>query len=443
MVENIKVRPDIEVLALEHENELKKPVESRKVTRLQKFVLALKGIQSLSPSNHNSFYWLASYHGASSPEIYAEQRRLVGSQAPRGFFCAHGIQEFPAWHRVYLFLYEKALQQIDPDVMLPYWNQFSQSSKEKGLSRIFTRRKIDLVDGSSISNPLRRYTLQDKVDTYPAGTTTSREDDQLSTYLSSEHPTYVKRALENKDYDSFSNHSSSNWSLESAHDNVHVYIGGFMGDPTTAAFDPIFWLHHCYIDYLFWVWQVENGQTNKLNTNRGSYKLIPFKKSEKLFYTVDDTANLSNFSYNYPEFDVKIVGMESRNARKQFSNLRSIPHLHKDENSKRELRIEGIEFSKFGGSFRIKAYAFPPTGKVYLGVFTVFRASENCQNCDVRKTLAAGFRLKSVKEEHEGNLEFKIKFELKDKIEFQFRVKMNPGVRYVERRFGNTFELRY
>lgn len=443
MVDNIRFRPDIEEIALEHENELKKPAETRKVTRFQRFVVALKGIQALNPGNSKSFYWLASYHGGSSPEIYAAQRKLAGNEAPKEFFCAHGIQEFPSWHRVYVYFFEKALQEIDPEVMLPFWNQFSQSSKENGLSRVFTKRKIDLIDGTSISNPLRKYTLQDSVANYPAGTVTDRLSDNLASYLSSEHPIYVKRALEQKDYERFSNHSSSNWSLESAHDNVHVYIGGFMSDPTTAGFDPIFWLHHCFIDYLFWIWQVKNNQTSKLNTNRGTYKLIPFKNHQNQFYTVQETTNIANFFYNYPEFDLKLVGLESRNARRQFANLRSIPLLSKDESSKKELRIDGIEFGKFGGSFIVKAYAYPPTGKVYLGVFTVFRAAENCENCRVRRTVNAGFRLKNVRQEDEGNLEFKIKFELKDKIEFQFRIKMEPGIRYIERRYGNTFELRY
>lgn len=35
-------------------------------------------------------------------------------------------------------------------------------------------------------------------------------------------------------------------SLEYIHNNMHGFIGGsgYMGDPATAAFDPIFWLHH-------------------------------------------------------------------------------------------------------------------------------------------------------------------------------------------------------
>jgi tyrosinase len=46
-------------------------------------------------------------------------------------------------------------------------------------------------------------------------------------------------------------------SLESIHDSVHVDVGGsgHMGDPAVAAFDPIFWLHHCQVDRLLALWQ--------------------------------------------------------------------------------------------------------------------------------------------------------------------------------------------
>ncbi|MGW2539415.1 tyrosinase family protein [Kitasatospora sp. NPDC001574] len=32
------------------------------------------------------------------------------------------------------------------------------------------------------------------------------------------------------------------------HDEIHAYIGGQMGDPAVAGFDPIFFLHHANVD---------------------------------------------------------------------------------------------------------------------------------------------------------------------------------------------------
>jgi hypothetical protein len=38
------------------------------------------------------------------------------------------------------------------------------------------------------------------------------------------------------------------------HNRVHYYVGGTMG-PSTSPNDPVFWLHHCYIDKLWADWQ--------------------------------------------------------------------------------------------------------------------------------------------------------------------------------------------
>jgi tyrosinase len=38
------------------------------------------------------------------------------------------------------------------------------------------------------------------------------------------------------------------------HNRIHNYIGGTMG-PSTSPNDPVFWLHHCYVDKLWADWQ--------------------------------------------------------------------------------------------------------------------------------------------------------------------------------------------
>jgi hypothetical protein len=49
--------------------------------------------------------------------------------------------------------------------------------------------------------------------------------------------------------------------LETLHDSVHDYIGGDMGVVENSAYDPIFWFHHAFIDY---IWESYRGhQTAK------------------------------------------------------------------------------------------------------------------------------------------------------------------------------------
>ena len=129
-------------------------------------------------------------------------------------------------------------------------------------------------------------------------------DDDVHTRRPDTYSVYARylRCLLAPNYTVFSNTSSQNkWiedhgqdpashyvvSLESPHNAIHLAVGGFyqkgeynaspirgangdMGDNETAGFDPIFFFHHCFIDYTFAVWQ----RLHKL-TKRGDLTIIP------------------------------------------------------------------------------------------------------------------------------------------------------------------------
>ena len=92
--------------------------------------------------------------------------------------------------------------------------------------------------------------------------------------------------LADSDWASFSDR------LENLHDRVHGWVGGDMGDVTTAAFDPIFFAHHCMIDRAWYLWQVRWGNgdipSDLLNLN-----LTPFGK------TVRDVLDVQRLGYEY------------------------------------------------------------------------------------------------------------------------------------------------
>jgi len=107
----------------------------------------------------------------------------------------------------------------------------------------------------------------------------------------------LNNCLEVESYTSFSNvcsakddsHDPHAISLEQPHNDVHLFTGGFtkeksskdkkyflipggngdMGENETAAFDPIFFLHHANIDRMFWVWQKKHGKTTSLTIEPG------------------------------------------------------------------------------------------------------------------------------------------------------------------------------
>lgn len=93
-------------------------------------------------------------------------------------------------------------------------------------------------------------------------------------------------------------------SLEAIHNSYHWGIGGTRGtmtDPGLAAFDPVFWLHHCQIDRLMAIWQAAHPDAwfaGTKGTRIAEDGLIPFTKARK-----DVTSNLvqkvTDLGYTY------------------------------------------------------------------------------------------------------------------------------------------------
>ena len=105
-----------------------------------------------------------------------------------------------------------------------------------------------------------------------------------------------EHCLDTTDYNPFSNTTSADKidaSVEQPHNDLHLAIGGFtqpetnedgsvkqdadgniswdgpidgangdMGANEVASFDPVFFLHHCNIDRMLWVWQKKHKKTN-------------------------------------------------------------------------------------------------------------------------------------------------------------------------------------
>jgi len=87
--------------------------------------------------------------------------------------------------------------------------------------------------------------------------------------------------------------------LEEIHDNIHGWtggisggVGGDMGVVATAAYDPIFWSHHCMIDRIWYIWQLKNG-INNMPPEYMDVILAPFR------YRVRDVLDIHALGYEY------------------------------------------------------------------------------------------------------------------------------------------------
>lgn len=191
--------------------------------------------------------------------------------------CQHSSWYFLPWHRMYLLYYEQiiraaiaTLDEIDESVKqswaLPYWDYCRKSARE--LPPAF--RKEQLPDGRA--NPLHEPVRNPGINDGRYGLV----DDQVRAanwwkekFFSTAQPV-----------DSFGgpitgwNHGGRRGEPMGAvettpHGDVHRFIGGKMADFTTAASDPIFWLHHCNIDRIWEVWR--NAQPGPSDPTSGGW----------------------------------------------------------------------------------------------------------------------------------------------------------------------------
>ena len=252
-------------------------------------------------------------------------------------------------------------------------------------------------------------------------------------------------------YTTFSNVTSSGqWNLdhpgrvsalEEPHNDVHLAVGGFdvkgsqygliagangdMGENNTAAMDPIFFFHHCNVDRMFWLWQKQNGKTEKIEVvahypgtaasdsqgptpgfNPGASlslesPLSPFvNDTSGKPYTSLDCVSIADMGYDYSPGSLELVPPPLVGAKKL---------------------VVRVDRAQFEGSFIVRAYASVPgevdaNGSViehYLGSHSVFsrRNLMNCANCLTHLQVVAHFSVDTLSEEQAAAATYRIEFQ--------------------------------
>jgi tyrosinase len=208
------------------------PVGDGTLPYMRSFRAAIRAAQAIS--DNRGYNYIAGFHGA--PGNYCWHHQFN----PRTPLQA---RLFLPWHRAYLWWLEQALQDRVAGVALPWWDW----TRVRAIPAAYRARRengqVNPLSGSRIfvpsaSPPLNRRTRRAPGATPGVALPTQQEIDDL---------------LDDTDWASFSDR------LESYHDEVHVWVGGDMQDITTAAFDPVFFAHHCMIDRIWYLWQVRYG----------------------------------------------------------------------------------------------------------------------------------------------------------------------------------------
>lgn len=153
----------------------------------------------------------------------------------------------------HFFRLESVLKHYDKDITMPYWDSTKEANMENPANSVlWTDDYLGEMNGVVNSgmcggfrdlrgNPIMRNGGN-------AGSLFTSYDTRFVINIPN-----IERLTEPSPY----------VTLESAHDNVHNWVGGTMAPIELAPWDCIFWMHHAYVDYLWEVWRYNHNYDMK------------------------------------------------------------------------------------------------------------------------------------------------------------------------------------
>ncbi|MFJ4340706.1 tyrosinase family protein [Streptomyces sp. NPDC088915] len=177
----------------------------------------------------------------------------------------HRSPSFLPWHRRFLLEFEEALKSVDATVTLPYWDWTADRTSRSSLwAPDFLGGTGRARDGQVTDGPFarsgNRWTIAVRVDgrdflrrDLGAGGRQLPTRAEVDSVLAME--TY-DTAPWNSASDGFRNHLEG-WRGVNLHNRVHVWVGGQMATGVSPN-DPVFWLHHAFVDKLWADWQARH-----------------------------------------------------------------------------------------------------------------------------------------------------------------------------------------
>ncbi|CAE7213563.1 tyr, partial [Symbiodinium necroappetens] len=195
-------------------------------------------------------------------------------------YCHRDPQEFLVMHRRLLFEVETRLQVLSGDcsVTFPYWNSNRDAGDLWGVSEVWSDTRYGRPEGGhgpgdddswcstrgERHNCVRTGVARDWTERPFAHRRSCsycvnrapREDFHLTAF-----PVLMAGLYRRTRFEHF-----QSW-IEAVHAQLHIAIGGDMAILPFATADPVFLLHHAFVDYLFLIWQVHQHDSGNEEWN--------------------------------------------------------------------------------------------------------------------------------------------------------------------------------
>ncbi|WP_342150762.1 tyrosinase family protein [Methylorubrum sp. SB2] len=202
--------------------------------------------------------------------------------------CQHGTPWFFAWHRLYLFYFEKQLQAAsgDPTLRLPYWDYTNPA--QLAMPAEFAQPSYKDASGNDQPNPLFEPR---RAPGWQQG------DETLDT-----NSTNIDGQLTQSNFGGYQSGIEQN-----VHGYIHCTVATTcpvvnMGAVPYSANDPIFWVHHANIDRMWSCWSNMTGHKNPSDssfTNK-SYSFVD-ASGQQVTVKVGDLFNGGLIDYKYEQ----------------------------------------------------------------------------------------------------------------------------------------------
>jgi len=270
------------------------PVSAANDSHMLKYIDVIR--ESKKIQDNRGFYHYAGIHGAPGRWCWHHQFSQRSNLTARIFL---------PWHRAYLHRLEQSLQDIDITSSIPWWDW----TKGQGVPFVFSSPLLDgqenpLFDSEIVLNPPQVPS--------PINQRTARNpDSQLPVFFTfpvadvNQDGRATLKELVDHLINSVDTFEQFNDLLESVHDQMHVYVGDTMANISYAAYDPIFYSHHCMIDRIWALWQKKHGIEN-FPVGLRNIALEPFG------LTAGEVLNSQSLGYEYANSleDISINGTE-------------------------------------------------------------------------------------------------------------------------------------
>lgn len=203
----------------------------------------------------------------SDPRSWFAQAAIHGTAGVSFNFCQHGTQHFFSWHRAFLLYFEWICRNLtgETNFALPYWNW----NQNPAVHSEFLNSSSSLFEGS-------------RSNTSVAG---------VSNFTDST----LNPIFEDGNFFSFGMQIEG-----TPHNRAHTRIGGLMGGFGSAS-DPLFWMHHCMVDYCWAKWNIEleNDNTNDQSWNNTAWNHFVDGDGNPVNVTAGVTTIMPLLSYRY------------------------------------------------------------------------------------------------------------------------------------------------